>query len=153
MVLIIGIVLGIIIGTSFVFDLFYYRIPNYIIAAGFLIWFPYTLLCKGYIGILYSFCGIAAVGSALFAIYLAGGIGAGDVKLLCMIVSFLSLNDGIRLIILIFFIAGFFGVIKITMTAVYRLSGSGHAATVNSIRFTGPVLLGYLFMLLSKGGI
>ena len=89
----------------------------------------------------------------MFAIYLAGGIGAGDVKLLCMIVSFLSLNDGIRLIILIFFIAGFFGVIKITMTAVYRLSGSGHAATVNSIRFTGPVLLGYLFMLLSKGGI
>lgn len=152
-VMTISIVLGIIIGTSFVFDLFYGKIPNKIIAVGFLLWFPYVYLTRGFSGVMASVGTMLLIGSFLFLIYLIKGIGAGDVKLLSLMVSFLSFNDGVKLIILIFFIGAFLGVIKIMMTFVYMVTEKKAVFDVKSIKFTGPILAGYLIMLLSNGKV
>lgn len=151
-IIIISIVLGIIIGTSFVFDLFYDRIPNMIISIGFLFWFPCIYISRGFSGIISSICSIIIIGTFLFILYLLRGIGAGDVKLMSLIVSFLPLNDGIKLIILIFFIGAFFGVIKLLWVLLYRKSDRNVDFKIISIKFSGPILVGYLFMLLIKGG-
>ena len=147
-VIIISIVLGIIIGTSFVFDLFYGKIPNKIIVLGFLLWFPCVYLDGGFYRVITSFGSMLLIGSILFLIYLFRGIGAGDVKLMALIVSFLSFNDGVKLIILIFFIGAFFGVIKILMMFVNKVSDKEVVFNGKSIKFTGPILTGYLLMLL-----
>ena len=150
--IIISIVLGIIIGTSFVFDLFYGKIPNKIIVVGFLLWFPCVYLDGGFYRVITSFGSMLLIGSFLFLIYLFRGIGAGDVKLMALIVSFLSFNDGVKLIILIFFVGAFFGVIKVLMLLVYRVLDKETVFDGKSIKFTGPILTGYLLMLLSNVG-
>lgn len=151
-VIIISIVLGIIIGTSFVFDLFYGKIPNKVIAVGFLLWFPCVYLDGGFNRVITSLGSMLLIGSFLFLIYLVRGIGAGDVKLMTLIVSFLSFNDGVKLIILIFFIGAFFGAIKIMMMLMCRVSDKEVVFSGKTIKFTGPILAGYLLMLLSNGG-
>lgn len=150
---IVGVVLGFIIGTSFIYDLFYGRIPNVFIVIGFLGWFPYIILTKTSNEVVWAFLSVIIVGVVLLIVYVIGGIGAGDVKLMCLISGFLFPIEGLKLILLIFVIGAFWGVIKIMFSLVMKLSGIKVSKGRTVIKFTGPILVGYLMMLLSRGGI
>lgn len=150
---IVGVVLGFIIGTSFIYDLFYGRIPNVFIVIGFLGWFPYIILKKTGSEVVWAFLSVVIVGVILLSVYVIGGIGAGDVKLMCLISGFLFPMESLKLIFLIFVIGAFWGVIKIMFSLVMKLSGIKVSKGRTVIKFTGPILVGYLMMLLSRGGI
>ncbi len=150
---IVSIVLGVIICVSFVFDLYQGRIPNLIVISGFIFWLVYTVLKNGMNGIVSSLLSVVSVGIFLFVIYLIGGIGAGDVKLLCLLVSFLSLIDSMKFVILVLFTGAFCGGIKLLMELSERISKGIKGKKRVTIKFTGPILLSYLLMLFSKGGV
>ena len=150
---IVGVVLGFIIGTSFIYDLFYGRIPNVFIVIGFLGWFPYIILTKSSVEVVWALLSLIIVGTVLLCVYAIGGIGAGDVKLMCLISGFLFPLEGLKLILLIFVIGAFCGVIKIMFSLVMKLSGTKVSSGRTVIKFSGPILIGYLMMLLSRGGI
>lgn len=151
--MIVGIVLGVIVCISFVFDLIQGRVPNFIVIAGFTFWLIYTISTSGMSGILGSLISIVSVGIFLFIIYLIGGIGAGDVKLLCLLVSFLSFTDSLKFVILVLFTGAFCGCIKLLIELSEQISKGAKDNKRVTIKFTGPILLSYLFMLFSKGGV
>ena len=152
-VVIAGVVLGVIIGTSFIYDLFYGRIPNVFIVIGFMSWFPYIVMTRRTSDVVWALLSIFVVGIILIGVYLIGGIGAGDVKLICLISGFLEPVEGLKLLFLIFILGAFFGVVKILFSLVAALSGGDMPKGRTTIRFSGPILVGYLMMLLSRGGI
>ena len=148
-----GVLLGLLIGTSFVYDLFYSRIPNVIIGIGFLLWFPYIVVTRPCNEVVWALLSIVLIGSAMFLVYMVRGIGAGDVKLISLIAGFLSPSEGVKLVFLIFLIGAFAGIIKIILRILTGIAGGGLIKGNTGIRFTGPILTGYLLMLLSRGGI
>lgn len=152
-IIIVSIVLGVIIVISFIFDLIQGRIPNLIIIAGFAFWFIYTIWMSGAVGILNSLISVIIMGTFLFIIYLIGGIGAGDVKLICLLVSFLSLRDSMKFVILALFAGAFCGCIKLMLNLSERISKGNNGKGKVTIKFTGPIFVSYLLMLFSKGGI
>lgn len=152
-VVIAGVVLGVIIGTSFIYDLFYGRIPNVCIIIGFIYWFPYIVLTRATSEVVWALLSVLVVGTILMGVYLIGGIGAGDVKLICLISGFLEPIEGLKLLFLIFIVGAFWGVVKILFSYVVALSGGDMHKGRTVIRFSGPILTGYLLMLLSRGGI
>ncbi len=134
---------------SYVFDLYFYKIPNYIIIPGYFILFPYQYLINGWVSVGQSLAGILICGGLLYLIYFIGGIGAGDVKLICLICGVIGVIDGIKFLILVFFAGAFIGIIKILVTYA---PGNKGISTKISIRFTLPILLSYCVYILSKGG-
>ena len=152
-VVIAGVLLGVIIGTSFIYDLFYGRIPNICIVIGFICWFPYIVMTRTMDEVVWSLLSVVIVGTILIGVYLIGGIGAGDVKLICLISGFLQPMEGLKMLFLIFVVGAFWGVIKLLFSYVVALSGGDKPKGRTVIRFSGPILTGYLLMLLSRGGI
>lgn len=75
------ILLGIMISIAFYTDVKKAKIPNYISISGVLIGVFYHFIDKGPIGLWFSIKGLLIGFLILFALYLFGGIGAGDVKL------------------------------------------------------------------------
>lgn len=145
---------GIIVGTAFVYDMYFKKIPNYLLILGYagLVLLLYVRL--GWSGIGTAFGGILATGLPLFIVYLAGGIGAGDVKLMGLIGGFLGVREGLIYTVLVFFIGAFAGVVKILAdTAVRVAAKSGFQRRRTSIRFSIPILIGYFALLISKGGV
>lgn len=84
----------------------------------------------------------------MLVVYIFKGVMAGDVKLLGMIAGFLESADVIKFIILIFYIAAFMGFIKIVMQFI-----GNEKAPKTTIKFSGPILVGYLILFYTKGGI
>ena len=72
----------------------------------------------------------------LFPVYLAGGIGAGDVKLFAAAATWLSFSEVWMCILVSFLIGAAFGLIK---TAVKGRKGL-------TIRFAIPILISFLFI-------
>lgn len=151
--MIVSIVLGLIVCISFVFDLVQGRIPNLIVIAGFIFWLIYTIWNSGAAGIFNSLVSVIIVGTFLFIIYLIGGIGAGDVKLICLLISFLSLTDSMKFVILALFTGAFYGCIKLLLELSERISKGKTGQGRVTIKFTGPIFVSYLLMLVSKGGV
>lgn len=152
-VVIAGVMLGVIIGTSFIFDLFYGRIPNFCVFIGFIFWFPYVVMTRTLSEVVWALLSVVIVGIILMGVYLIRGIGAGDVKLICLISGFLEPLEGLKLLFLILVVGAFYGVVKIMFSMVVALSGGELPKSRTVIRFSGPILVGYLLMLLSRGGI
>ena len=151
--MIVSIVLGLIVCISFIFDLAQGRIPNLIVLAGFIFWIIYTIWSSGVAGIFDSLVSVIIVGTFLFIIYLVGGIGAGDVKLICLLISFLSLTDSMKFVILALFIGAVYGCIKLLLEVSERISKGKIVKKRHTIKFTGPIFISYLLMLVSKGGV
>ena len=93
---------------------------------------------------------IIAVTAVLLIVYKAGGIMAGDVKLIGLIAGFLDSKDIVKYIILVFYIAAFLGVVKIIFNYIAE---ENEASKRTTIRFTIPILIGYLVLFLTKGGL
>ena len=109
---------------------------------------PYVYFNHSLEGVVCAVIRIIIILSFLIVVYLVNGICAGDVKLLAMISGYFMITDCIKLIILIFYIAAFFGIIKIIISRIE----SGKVGRTG-IKFSGPILLGYCVLYISKGGI
>lgn len=84
----------------------------------------------------------------MLIVYMLKGVMAGDVKLLGLIAGFLTDGDITKYIILVFYVAAFMGFIKIIMQYI-----GNNMAPKTTIKFTGPILIGYLILFYTKGGI
>lgn len=142
--------LGVIIGTSFIFDQYFKIIPNYIILTGFYFLFPLLYVNDGWPGVWQGVGGVLISGLLLYGIYLIGGLGAGDVKLICLICGFTGYDLAIRYIILVLFIGAIIGIFKRLLDSIEDGIRPLHDFT--RIKFSLPILIAYLLMLLSKGG-
>lgn len=147
------IILGVVIGTAFVFDMFYGKIPNYVLITGYFILFPIMYLIYGLTGVWQAAGVILLSGSVLFILYIMGGLGAGDVKLLSLICGFIGMEHCVKFVLLVFFMGAGIGIIKIMMRIISRISDNKDISGKTTIKFTLPVLLAYFIMLISKGGI
>ncbi len=154
---IINFYVGIIVGTAFVYDLYFRKIPNYLLIAGYAGLVPLMYMRHGWRGAGAAVAGVIAVGVPLFAIYPAGGMGAGDVKLMALMGGFLGVRAGIKYTVLVFFIGAFAGVVKVFAEAAVRVAGDPERGAGpirrTGIRFSIPILLGYLVLQISGGGI
>ena len=93
---------------------------------------------------------VIAVTVILLLVYRFGGIMAGDVKLVGLIAGFLNGRDIAKYIILVFYIAGFIGIVKMIFNYI---SEENEASKRTTIRFTAPILIAYLILYLTKGGL
>lgn len=100
-------------------------------------------------GVLFALIRIIVVTMVLFLVYCAGGILAGDVKLLALIAGYLATKDVAKYIILVFYVAAFIGLIKIFFK--YISVRDNYEKT--TIKFTAPILLSFLILFYTKGGI
>lgn len=96
-------------------DYKYYKIPNSLCAWG-IVSFLFIEVMLQEQGFLYTaFLGFIMPFIILYPVYLIGGIGAGDIKLLCVIGVLSGHNSSIRLTVVSFFIAGILGLIKLVV--------------------------------------
>lgn len=153
--LIINYFVGMIVGSALVYDLYYRKIPNYLVATGYAGLIPYVYVRDGFSGIAQAFAVVCVIGVTLIIMYILGGLGAGDVKLMCLICGFLDIKHALIYTMLVLCIGAFVGLIKIGMKLI-RTVGSNAGLTswqATGIRFGIPITIGYLVLLISKGGI
>ena len=93
---------------------------------------------------------VIAVTVILLLVYRFGGIMAGDVKLVGLIAGFLNGRDIAKYIILVFYIAGFIWIVKMIFNYI---SEENEASKRTTIRFTAPILIAYLILYFTKGGL
>ena len=141
-------------GTSFVYDIYFRKIPNYVLTAGYAGLILIICIRLGCQGLGRALAGVLAVGAPLFIVYLIGGIGAGDVKLMGFMGGFLGARQGLVYMVLVLFIGAFAGIVKMITNAAVRISENRKPQKIGTnIRFSIPILIGYLILLISKGGI
>jgi prepilin peptidase CpaA len=82
--------LVVMLGIASITDLYLFRIPNWLTYPALCFAVAYFTITKGFEGFLFSLAGIGTGFSLLFLPYIFGGTGAGDVKLLGAVGSFLG---------------------------------------------------------------
>lgn len=136
-------VVGVIIGTAMVYDLYFTKIPNYITLIGYMLVIPICYIEGGTQRLVAAFINLCIVGYIGYILYLLGAVGAGDVKLMG-IIGFYNAHfpDNVKYMLLVLFISAFIGVLKLITSGL----------KCHTIKFTVPMLMGYLGMVVSKGG-
>ena len=101
------------------FDVKYRRIPNWLIILGFIgavILFPVSFtttdICSKIIAVILPFL-------FSYPIYKIGAVGAGDIKLICLLGFFLSLRKVFSVILLSLIIAAVFSLIKMLYLKIF----------------------------------
>lgn len=120
---------------SAAFDLRSHRIPNYLTMSSMLLGLMYHTSLTGFNGFLFSFTGLFAGLGLLIIFYLMGGMGAGDVKLLGAVGSFIGAK-GVFWSFLFSAIAG--GIYSLILILVYRKIFSG---TFSNLYYSGVHLI------------
>ncbi len=87
-------------------DILTFRIPNWLTYSTLAVGISYFSIAKGYEGFLFSLTGAAAGSGLLILPYIIGGTGAGDVKLLGAVGSFLGPKGALIVFILSSILAG-----------------------------------------------
>jgi len=116
---------------SAVFDLRSHRIPNYLTYSAILFGIIYNTVLTGLDGLIFSSAGIITGIGVLIIFYIIGGMGAGDVKLLGAVGSFLGAN-GVFGSFIFSAIAG--GIYSLILILVFRRIYSG---VLSNIYFSG----------------
>ena len=144
-----------IVGSALVYDLYFKKIPNYLLLTGYAGLAPFMYIKYGLSGVMEASAAVFLPGVFLVTVYIAGGLGAGDVKLICLICGYLGFWNGIKYTLLVLFIGAFAGVVKILLNYATGHGGklSGCVGKRTTIRFSIPITAGYMIVLFSKGGI
>lgn len=143
--------LGIIVGSALGYDFYCKRIPNSIILAGITTACAGALFVRGLIGLIVCIGGIIVPFIMLYVPYLVRGLGAGDIKLICVIGGFLGPLYAFRFVLLVLFCGAIIGGMKIAYeTLVIRQK---YVAGRTYFRFTVPIGLAFILMVISKGGL
>lgn len=132
------------------YDLYFKIIPNRIILVGYLFLFPYQFINNNWIGIGMTILIIFLIGGLLYGIYIIGGLGAGDVKLLALICGYIGWEFSIKYLALVFIIGTFLGIFKIILKSIKNKKIMLRSST--PIMFTAPILIAYIVMIILKGG-
>ena len=134
-----------------IYDMKTYRIPNKLNLIGGVFGLTLSLPAYGLKGLLYSFTGMLLPLALLFVFYCFGVIGAGDIKLLAMIGSFLF-KDILYVIALSFVFTSMF-VLFIAIKNIFCIVTKRKKASQLSFRkihLSIPIALGaMLFMVIS----
>jgi len=119
--------------TASISDIRSFRIPNWLNYSALAIGLSYFTLVKGYEGFFFSLGGVAAGFALLIGPYLFGGTGAGDVKLLGAIGSYLG-GQGVFLVFLLSCVFG-------GAFALFLLASKG--LLIGTFRRYGAILKGF----------
>ena len=112
--------------------------------------FPYAFWTGSWHGVWTALLQVISITAVLLVVYKFGGIMAGDVKLIGLIAGFLDGRDIAKYVILVFYIAGFIGIVKMIFNYI---SEENEASKRTTIRFTAPILIAYLILYFTKGGL
>ena len=101
-------------------DLFSFRIPNWLTYPAIAVGFSYSSFTKGYEGFLFSLTG-ALIGFVLLLLpYMIGGTGAGDVKLMGAVGSFLGVHGIFVVFILSCILGGVYALFLVASKGLLR---------------------------------
>ncbi len=101
-------------------DLFHHRIPNALLGAALVYALLFTAAASGVGGILLSLAGLAVGLAMLLPLYLLGGVGAGDVKLLGLVGAYLGPANTVIAGLAMFVAGGILAVLHICRRALRR---------------------------------
>ena len=122
-------VLMIILGVACVSDIHTRRIPNWLTFPGTVAGLGLNCWAGGYEGLLAGLLGLTAGFFLLFFLYLLGGMGGGDVKLLALVGSFL----GARLTFYAFIWMALSGGVLALGSLIYKRAFSATARNLKSL--------------------
>lgn len=122
-------------------DLYTYKVKNWLIIVGLFYAFLYHSIRNGYDGIIRTAVGIFITFFILYSCYLFHAVGAGDVKLFCIVGGLLCLRDTIICIILSFFIGGFFCIIYYVQSLAKYFPKNKNRIQKNVRRFSFKIFL------------
>ena len=94
-------------------DYYSYQIPNELIILGYIMGLLYEVTERGWYGSVVFLIRALFPMILLYILFMIGGLGAGDLKLLSVISVFLTLSVTMNLIIMAFLIGGFVSVLQI----------------------------------------
>lgn len=126
-------------------DLFYAKIPNAVIFSGLFSALLYHLFSAGTINLLGYFAGMILPLLAGAVVYVFGVLGAGDIKLLCVVGAFL----GVRGVLCSFGYAIIIGTVWGGIKMIIAGRRRRFPITRVTIRFAVPVLLGTLGVIIN----
>lgn len=124
-----------------IMDLYTYKVKNWLIIIGLFYAFSYQYIRNGYNGIVRAVIGIFITFFILYICYLFRVVGAGDVKLFCIIGGLLCLQDTIICITLSFFIGGFFCIIYYVQNLAKYFPKNQNKIQRNMRRFSFKIFL------------
>lgn len=130
------------------FDIKNYRIPNKLNGAGMIIGFVYSALKYGWNGMLYSLLGIFIPFVLLFVLFGIRVVGAGDIKLLCALGSFMY-QGVFFLIIVSFVVAALMGVAIVIAKWINKKSILGE---FTRIHLSVPIAVATVILAFLGGG-
>lgn len=143
MLWIIYLFLDVLIGTAVVYDVYFKKIPNYAVAAGVAGIIPIMYGEQAWAGVGFYFLRVLIIGAILYFLYVLGGLGAGDVKLVSVVAAAFSTAEALSFIILMFMCGGVCGLIKLVIRG--KITGKAR------ILFTIPIAMAYVLELILKG--
>lgn len=128
-------------------DLRTYKIPNLVNAVGAATGIFFNIILFGVEGIKNSFLGIVCPIIMLYIFFAVGVIGAGDIKLLAGIGSFIS-KKIIYIILLAFIIAGLYSLTVVLIKIFKRLISKDNRYVLSKMHLSVPIFLScFLFAL------
>lgn len=133
-----------------IYDIKTYRIPNRLNLIGCVTGLVLSIIAYGIKGLLYCFIGMLIPVVLLFVFFCFGVIGAGDIKLLAMIGSFLF-KDILYVIPLALILTSIFGVFVAVKNIFYIATKRKKVSELNfkKIHLSIPIALGtMLFMVI-----
>ncbi|MBR5116795.1 MAG: prepilin peptidase [Lachnospiraceae bacterium] len=117
-------------------DLRRYKIYNLWVLPGLIAGLVISACTGGGTGFLKGVSCAALAFAVLFPVYLAGGIGAGDVKLFAAVATWLTPGEVLMCIFVSFLLGGAYGIFRILRERKRHLT----------IRFAVPILVSVLFI-------
>ena len=128
-------------------------IPNYVLIAGYAGIIPIMYKIYDWRGIFFITVNSIVFLAGLFMLYMVRCIGAGDVTLLTFICGVFGRGKGLRFLVIVFVIGAVMGAVKL-ISKITKLIGEKKKIRWErtGIRFSIPVLVGYLAMLALGGG-
>lgn len=117
------------------------KISNRLIVSGLVLGLAFRLFGEGITGMLHFLLNISIPVILLFLLYHMHVIGAGDIKLISVVSSFFSWNQTAALVMVAFFTAAVFGLLK----KIFLIFTAGHPwNSRTTIHFSSFILIGYL---------
>ncbi len=129
--------------TGVIYDVSTYKIPNRVPITGLIIGVLLNLVAKGPLIILESLAGIFIPIAILFFLHRLKFLGAGDIKLLAMIGSYLGF-DIIYVILYSFIFGGIISILRILFNFIHKNNTSRY------IHFTIAIFISYVYVVLME---